>query len=445
MPGNDLPKDDRIDKLLEESMRANTQIRDFDIRIKECSTKIEKLEKAEQPNRQEVNKLTDQMIELTQEREKLKTSFAESMVRLEQIEAKIKSENEKGKLNEQALTDSKVRLAEVEARANSAKKKGMHLENEIQAVKASIEEQKLGLLVLKNARENIDREREVDTKLKDLTQQMENLRQQSKLREEELQTKIIDLTEECKSKSSSMASMLQQVEQCKTEVAVTKELLEKLIETKKQNENKIEALETVANGHVKEIQALQTTASGHLKEIDKLRRSMIQNSQVNLRYETFNTHLKDSLRELTELVDRELSSLSEHIRVLYQELHSIQSQLVHQTTSHTVQMTDFTKYSQTPGSLMRRHSFPVIPTLHEETPLKLTTSTSQEVLKLPPLTSLPTSTSVSTTITPRKRPQSVKVHTIEPHAETMSHTTSVQHRMIRRKSYPSMTPSHTKK
>ena len=458
MPGNDLPKDDRIDKLLEESMRANTQIIDFDIRIKECSTKIEKLEKAEQPNRQEVNKLTDQMIKLTQEREKLKTSFAESMVRLEQIEAKMKSEdlesklqNIQGNLEAHALTESIERLDRVEVQAKLARRKSEDVEKKMQIVEANVEEQelkradtmqalqnaisgqesevqKLGLLVVKNARNNIDREREIATKFSNLTQ-VEKLGQQCKLREAELEKNIIDLTEECKTKGSSIASMFQQVEQSKTEIAATKELLEKIMETKKQNEDKIEAL--------------QTAASHHVKEIDKLKRSMIHNSQMNLRYETFITQLKDSLRELTDKVDRELNSVSEHINVLYQELHSIRSQLLHQTTSHTVQMTDFTKYSQTPDNITRRHSFPVNPTLHEETPLK---PSYQGMFELPPLSSLPsTSTSVSKTITPRQRPQSVIVRTSEPHPEIMSHTTTAQDRRIRRTSYPSATPSHTKK
>lgn len=111
-------------------------------------------------------------------------------------------------------------------------------------------------------------------------------------------------------------------------------------------------------------------------------------------------------------------------------------------------MTDFTKYSQTPDSLTRRQNFSLIPTLHEETPLKLEIPSSQEVFELPRLSNLPsTSTSFSTT-TPRQRPHSVKVHSFETRPEIMSYPTSTQdrkNRLTRRNSCPSMTSSHKNK
>ena len=357
-----------------------------------------------QPNCEESGlMLPDSKRNLTQEREMWKTSFAECMIRLDQVEAEVKS----------------------------VKRKSEDVQTEVH------------LLVVKNARDNIDRERAVDKKLSDLEQQ----------------------------------NSFQELE------------MNKLIEAKKQNEKKIEALETAA--------------SSHEKKIDKLRQSGIKNSQVNLKYETLNTQLKDSLQELTEKVDRELNSLSEDIKVLYQEIQTLKSHVLYKTTSHTVKMTDFTKYSQTPDSLTRRHNFPVIRTLHEETPLKLeppssqgvvelprlsnlpstytsvsttitprqrpqsvkvhtfetrpetplklTSSSSQGMFELPPLSSLPprlTSTSVSTTITPTQRPQSVKVHTFETRPEIMSHPTSAQdrkNRLTSRNSCPSMTSSHKNK
>ena len=342
-----LPQDHTIDKLLEDIMKVNAQIIDFDRRIKDYAERIEKIEKQKaeiSEDQLELKVLNDEMKKLVDDREKLKTSFAESMVRLEQVEADVKS----------------------------VKRKSEDVQTEVH------------LLVVKNARDNIDRERAVDKKLSDLQQK----------------------------------NSFQELE------------MNKLIEAKKQNEKKIEALETAA--------------SSHENEIDKLRRSMIKNSQVNL-----NTQLKDSLRELTEKVDRELNSLSEDIRVLYQEIQTLKSHVLYKTTSHTVKMTDFTKYSQTPDSQTRRQNFPVIPTLHEETPLKLETPSSQGVFELPRLSNLPsTFTSVSTTITPRQRPQSVKVRTFETRPEIMSHQTSAQdrkNRLTRRNSCPSMTSSHKNK
>lgn len=131
MTGNELPQDHTIDKLIEKNMKTNAQIRDFDRRIKEYAERIEKIEKQKAENSEDQLKLNDEMQKLVDDWEKLKTSFAESMVRLEQVEADVKS----------------------------VKRKSEDVQTEVR------------LLVVKNARDNIDRKRAVDKKLSDLKEQ----------------------------------------------------------------------------------------------------------------------------------------------------------------------------------------------------------------------------------------------------------------------------------
>lgn len=162
---------------------------------------------------------------------------------------------------------------------------------------------------------------------------------------------------------------------------------------------------------------------------------MTQTSQANLKYETSNTHLQTSLQELTAKVDREIKSHSEHITTLYQELHSVKSQLSYQTAPHSGSTTS----SQT--QFTRHPSLPIIPTLHEDSPL--TTLSSESDIQLPHLHRLPSASmsDLTTKTTPRKRPQSVKVRNIEPPQFHQTVTEeSRRNRLSRRNTFPSITP-----
>ena len=51
--GSDRPENPTINKLLEENMKTNTQIRDLDRQIKQCFKKIEAIEKTENADKTE--------------------------------------------------------------------------------------------------------------------------------------------------------------------------------------------------------------------------------------------------------------------------------------------------------------------------------------------------------------------------------------------------------
>ena len=354
---------------------------------------------------------------------------------------------------EKLLEENAARLTEAETRIKSAKRRNEHTNDELKALRDIVssqekEIQKLSLLVIKNTKDNIDCQKEVDmqftqkinqtkleSQLSTLSRTVQELTQQQNNREREMK-KINALKEECEYNSSCAAKNLQQVEQSKAEIDATKELLKKQVEANKlliAEVNTAKEMQTEATKKAHD--DVKLLESSHGKEIAKIRKRMTQSSQANLKYETSNTHLQTSLQELTANFDREIKSHSEHIRTLYQELHSIKSQLFYQTAPHS----GSTKYSQT--QFTRRPSLPIIPTLHEESPL--TTSSSERDIQFPHLHRLPSASmsDLTTKTTPRKRPQSVNVRNIEPPQFHQTVTEeSRRNRFSRRNTFPSITP-----
>ena len=399
---------------------------------------------------------------------------------------------------EKLLKENAARLTEAETRIKSAKRRNEHTNDELKALQDIVssqekEIQKLGLVVIKSTKDNIDcqkevdmqftqkinqtklesqlstlsktvqeltqqqnnrekemesklgtlssrveeltndRERELESKLGTLSSRVEELTEQRNDREKQMEKKINALKEECEYYSSCAAKSLQQVEQSKAQIDETKELLKKQVEANKllvAEVNTAKEMQTEATKQVHD--DIKLLESSHGKEIAKIRKRMTQTSQANLKYETSNTHLQTSLQELTAKVDREIKSHSEHIKTLYQELRSIQSQLFYQTSPHS----GSTNSSQT--QFTRHPSLPIIPTLHEDSPL--TTLSSERDIQLPHLHRLPSASvsDLTTKTTPRKRPQSVKVRNIEP-PQFHQTVTEESRRLSRRNTFPSIT------